>query len=160
MTSGVRMFIICVQDQAYYLYQLLCMRQLGARVGFSCKTKARGVIKDVIYLLLWGGRWTGLIESKYGLFHVALQLWRAYMYPGFITIFDFSLSIYAKTGCRWRGRKSKNNSFQPFWGCAKAVLSHFILANWSIADSDINTFLWYRKLTDKSERCFLVVCPS
>ena len=160
MTSSVRLFMIRVQDQAYYLYYLPCMHELGTRAGFSCKTKARGVIRDIIYLLLQGGRWTGLIESKYGLLHITLQLWRACIHPGFITIFDSSLSVYAKIEWRWKGRKSKNNSLQPFWGCSKAVLSHFILANWSIADTDINTVLWYCKLTDKSKHCFLIICPS
>lgn len=86
------------------------MHELGTRVGFSCKTKARGVIRDNIYLLLWGGRWRGLIESKYGLLHITLHLWRTCIYPGFITIFDSSLSVYVKIECRWKGRKSKNNS--------------------------------------------------
>lgn len=160
MTSSVWMFIICLHDQAYYLYQLFCMRKLGTRVSFTCKTNARGVIRDIIYLLLWGGRRTGLIESKYGLLHITLQLWRACIHPGFITIFDSSLSIYAKIECRWKGRKCKNNSLQPFWGCSKAVLSHFILANWSITDTDINILLRYSELTDKSRNCFLVICPS
>lgn len=36
-------------------------------MGFSSKTKARGVIGDIIHLLVEGGRRTGgLTESKYG----------------------------------------------------------------------------------------------
>lgn len=105
-------------------------------------------------------RWkTGLIESKYRLFHITCQLWRVSIYPAFI--FDSSLSIYANTECRWkRKKKSKNNSLQHFWGCSKAVLSHFILANCFRAATGMNTLLWYHELTDKSKHCFLVICPS
>lgn len=128
MTSSIWVFIICAQDQAYYLYQLLCMHKLRTRVGFSCKTKARGMIRHVTYLSLQGGRRTGLIESKYRWLYITLQLWRACIHPGFI--FDSSLSMYAKIENKWKGRKRNNKCLQPFWECSKAILSHLIFTSY------------------------------
>lgn len=113
-------------------------------MGFSSKTKARGVIGDIIHLLVEGGRRTGgLTESKYGykycweFISVALK---TLCTPDF-TVFDSSLCIYARIECRWEAITSKKSSLQPLQGCSTAAPSHFVLAKRSVAGTNINTFL-------------------
>lgn len=64
-----------MQDWAYRLYRHLCICEVGMRVGFSSKTKAKSVIRDIIHLLQQDGKWTGgLLKFKYGLLDVRVTL--------------------------------------------------------------------------------------